>query len=58
MTKLIGLSPRLLTIDTVEKQFVNTRYLIPLNKRGLNTLMISLDNPNLEAILRDRKSVV
>ncbi len=52
MTKLIGLSPRLLTIDTVEKQFVNTRYLIPLNKRGLNTLMISLDNPNLEAILR------
>ena len=52
MTKLIGLSPRLLTIDTVEKQFVNTRYLTPLTKRGLNTLMIGLDNPNPEAILK------
>lgn len=52
MTKLIGITPRLLTEETVEKQFVNTRYLIPLNKRGLNTLMISLDNPNLEAILK------
>ncbi|MDD2575615.1 MAG: type 1 glutamine amidotransferase [Acholeplasmataceae bacterium] len=52
MTKLIGLSPRLLTEDTVEKQFVNTRYLTPLNKRGLNTIMISLDNPNVEDILK------
>jgi putative glutamine amidotransferase len=51
MPKLVGLSPRLLTEDGVEKQFVNTRYLEPLNKRGLNTLMLTLENPNLEKIL-------
>lgn len=51
MNKIIGISPRLLTEDNVEKQFVNTRYLEPLNKRGLNTLMLTLSNPNLEVIL-------
>lgn len=51
MTKLIGLSPRLLTEDNVEKQFVNTRYLNPLHKRGLNTLLLTLNNPNLEEVL-------
>lgn len=51
MTKLIGLSPRLLTEKNVEKQFVNTIYLNPLTKRGFNTILLTLENPNLEDVL-------
>jgi|SRR5690554_1536491 len=51
MAKLVGLTPRLLTEKSVEKQFINTRYLTPLTKRGLNTIMLTLENPNLEEIL-------
>lgn len=51
MIKLVGLSPRLITEDNVEKQFVNTRYLKPLQARGLNTILLTLENPNLEEIL-------
>lgn len=39
MTKLVGLTPRLLREKSVEKQFVNTRYLKPLTERGLNTIL-------------------
>lgn len=52
MTKLIGLSPRLVTVENVEKQFVNTRYLNPLINRGFNTLMLTLENPDIESILK------
>ncbi len=52
MSKLICLTPRLLTPEEVEKQFVNTRYLRPLIKRGFNTLLLTLDNPNNEKILQ------
>jgi len=31
-----------------EKQFVNTRYVKPLTERGLNTMMLTLDNPSPE----------
>lgn len=52
MKKLVGLSPRLLTEDTVEKQFVNSRYLTPLINRGLNTVMLTLENPYPEDVLK------
>lgn len=51
MQKLIGLTPRLIFDKTVEKQFVNTRYLTPLVNRGFNTVLLTLDNPNPEKIL-------
>lgn len=50
-TKLICLSPRLLTEDNIEKQFVNTRYTTPLINRGFNTLMLTLNNPNIDDLL-------
>src|SRR5690554_6474901 len=50
--KIIGISPRLLKQDEVEKQFVNSRYVKQLTIRGLNTLMINIDNPNPEKILQ------
>ena len=50
-TKLIGLTSRLLVSEGVEKQFVNTRYLIPLQERGFNTLLLTLNNIDDEAIL-------
>lgn len=49
--KLIGVTPRILVEDGVQKQFVNTRYVKPLHERQLNTIMLTMDNPNLEAIL-------
>lgn len=51
MKKIIGITPRLTTERNVEKQFVNTRYLKPLKERGLDTLMLTLEGPNLEKIL-------
>lgn len=50
MTKLICLTPRLLTEDNVLKEFVNSRYFKPLNERGFNTIMISKNNVNNEDI--------
>ncbi|MDD4212723.1 MAG: type 1 glutamine amidotransferase [Bacilli bacterium] len=49
--KLIGVTARVLLEDDVRKQFVNERYLVPLHKRGFNTLMLTLDNPHLEELL-------
>lgn len=51
MPKLICLTPRTLIENSIEKQFVNTRYLKPLHERGMNTVMLTLENPNLESIL-------
>ena len=50
-TKIIGVTPRILTENGVEKEFVNTRYLKPLQDRGFNTLMLNANNPNLASIL-------
>src|SRR5690554_6337180 len=50
MSKLICITPRLLTENNVEKQFVNTRYLKHLTDAGYNTIQINLDNPNSEHI--------
>lgn len=50
-TKLIGVTPRFTTENEVLKEFVNHRYLVPLHKRGFNTIMLTTNNPNLEEIL-------
>lgn len=50
MQKIVCLTSRVLTENKIEKQFVNTRYLTPLHKRGLNTLMLTLDTPDPEFI--------
>src|SRR5690554_4767080 len=50
MSKLICITPRLLTENNVEKQFINTRYLKQLTDAGYNTIQINLDNPNPEHI--------
>src|SRR5690554_142054 len=49
--KLIGITPRILVEDGVEKQFVNTRYVKQLTDRGLNVIMILTNNPYPEEIL-------
>lgn len=49
--KLIGITPRILVEDGVEKQFVNTRYVKQLVERGLNAIMLTINNPNLEEVL-------
>jgi putative glutamine amidotransferase len=49
--KLIGISPRILVEDGVQKQFVNTRYITQLTKRGFNTIMIPMDIPYPQEIL-------
>ena len=51
MRKLVCLTSRTM-LDEIgqEKQFVNTRYIKPLTERGLNTMMLTLDNPNPEEI--------
>lgn len=52
MTKLICFSPRLLTEQNVEKQFVNTRYITRMTERGLNTLLLTLNNPNIDEVFQ------
>ncbi len=49
MRKLVCLTSRTM-LDELgqEKQFVNTRYVKPLTERGLNTMMLTLDNPSPE----------
>ena len=49
--KLIGITPRFINSDGVEKQFVNTRYVKQLTDRGLDVIMIMTDNPNPIKIL-------
>lgn len=49
--KIIGVSPRLLVYENVEKEFVNSRYVKQLTQRNLNAVMISLDNPDVLSIL-------
>ncbi|MDD3191489.1 MAG: type 1 glutamine amidotransferase [Bacilli bacterium] len=51
MNKLIGFSARILYEDKVRKQFVNERYLVPFINKGFNTIMLTLDNPNIESLL-------
>lgn len=49
--KLIGISPRILVEDGVQKEFVNTRYITQLTKRGFNAIMIPMDLPDPQGIL-------
>jgi len=50
--KIIGVTPRVLTEDGVQKQFVNTRYLNQMTKRNFNVIMLTMNNPKLEEVLR------
>ncbi len=50
MAKLIGITPRIIYELGIQKQFVNTRYIERLTERGMNTLMLTLNNPNQEEI--------
>ena len=45
MSKLICITPRLLTEDKTEKQFVNTRYVNQINKRGFNSIPTDTRKP-------------
>ena len=51
MKKLIGVTPRLLTEGTVEKQFVNCNYINALQKYDCNCIMLTTKNPALEEVL-------
>ncbi|RJX26478.1 MAG: hypothetical protein C4537_02640 [Acholeplasma sp.] len=52
MTKLIGITPRIIYETGVQKQFVNTRYVERLTERGMNTLMLTFKNPHQEEIFQ------
>ena len=49
--KIIGVTPRIIIEDGVEKEFVNRNYIEALQKRDANVLMITLNNPQIEDIL-------
>lgn len=51
MKKLIGVTPRLLVEDGVQKQFVNNTYVSALLNYDVNVIMLTLDNPCVEDIL-------
>lgn len=49
MRKLVCMTSRTMLDElNQEKQFVNTRYIKPLTERGMNTMMLTLDNPSPE----------
>ncbi len=50
MSKIVCVTPRIIYEHGVEKQFVNTRYLDRLTERGVNTIMLTLNNPNQNEI--------
>lgn len=50
MAKLVCITPRIIYENGVQKQFVNTRYVERLTERGLNTIMLTLNNPNQKEI--------
>jgi putative glutamine amidotransferase len=50
MFPLIGMTPRILVEDGIEKQFVNTRYVDRLTPRKLNTVMLTLGNEDEEKL--------
>ena len=49
--KLIGVSPRLLTEEGTEKEFVNRNYINQLLKYNCNVIMLTLNNPKLDEVL-------
>jgi len=50
MSKLVCITPRIIYELGVQKQFVNTRYVERFTERKVNTLMLTLDNPNQNEI--------
>jgi len=50
-TKLIGVTSRVTGDIDNRQQFINERYLTPLIKMGFNTIILTLDNPNLDDVL-------
>lgn len=51
MKKIIGITPRLLYENNVEKQFVNSRYISFLQDLGYNFITLNLDNDEIDQIL-------
>lgn len=49
--KLIGVTPRLLTEENTEKEFVNRNYIDSLLNYNCNVIMLTLNNPKLEEVL-------
>ena len=49
--KLIGVSPRLLTEEGTEKEFVNRNYVNQLLKYNCNVIVLTLNNPKIEEVL-------
>lgn len=52
MYKVICMTPRLIKEHGIEKQFVNTRYVNRFIERGYNTLLLTLENPNQDALFQ------
>lgn len=51
MKKIIGITPRLIYENNVEKQFVNSRYITFLKDLGYNFISLNLDNNEIDQIL-------
>lgn len=51
MFPLIGMTPRILVQRDIEKQFANTRYIDRLTSRQLNTMMLTIGNPDEERLM-------
>jgi putative glutamine amidotransferase len=49
--KLIGISARIMTVENSRKEFVNRTYLETFQKYGVNTILLTTGNSDLEAIL-------
>ena len=48
---IIGATPRFITEDGILKYFINETYVQAMNSIGFNTIVLTLDNPNFEAVL-------
>lgn len=48
---IIGVTPRIIVEDGVEKYFVNKSYIEAMNSIGFTTLMLVCGTPNLESVL-------
>lgn len=51
MKKIIGVTPRLLVEDGVQKQFVNNTYVSAMLQYDVNIIMLTLDNPAIDEVL-------
>lgn len=50
-TKLIGVSPRILTVKETRKQFVNENYIDALHTINCDTIMLNMNNYDIDKVL-------